>query len=121
MLWAGLLYETGLIKLETALRTIYKQLQGLPADDLLQLFKKIPLIPGVDKVFQRLKQAGCKTALISSGLPQIFIEELAAQLGTDYAVGFKLEVTNGLVSGQISGDAIEPEGKALVLQKIIQK
>ena len=121
MLWAGLLYETGLIKLETALRTIYKQLQGLPADDLFQLFKKIPLIPGVDKVFQRLKQAGCKTALISSGLPQVFIEELATRLDADYAFGFTLETANGHVTGQISGDTIKPEGKALVLRKIMEK
>ena len=121
MLYAGLLYEAGLIKLETALQTIYRQLRGLSVDDLFQLFKKIPLIPGVEKVFQQLKQAGCKTALISSGLPQAFIEELATQLDADYAVGFKLEVTNGLISGQISGDAIKPGGKALVLQKIIEK
>ncbi len=121
MLWAGLLYETGLIKLETALRTIYKQLQGLPADDLLQLFRKIPLIPEVEKVFQQLKQAGCKTALISSGLPQVFIEELATRLDADYAFGFTLETTNGYVTGQISGDTIKPEGKALVLHKILQK
>jgi len=121
MLWAGLLYETGLIKLETALRRIYKQLQGLPVDDLFQLFKKIPLIPGVEKVFQQLKHAGYKTALISSGLPQVFVEELATQLAADYAFGFELEVTNGHVSGQIGGDAIKPEGKALVLRRIMKK
>ncbi len=121
MLWAGLLYEAGLIELETALRRIYKQLQGLPVDDLLQLFKKIPLIPGVEKVFQQLKHAGHKTALISSGLPQAFVEELAAQLGADYAFGFELEVSNGRVTGQIGGDAIKPEGKALVLRKVTEK
>jgi len=121
MLWAGLLYEAGLIKLETALRRIYKQLRGLSVDQLFQLFKKIPLIPGVDKVFQQLKHDGYKTALISSGLPQIFIEELATQLGADYAFGFELEATNGLVSGQISGDVIKPEGKAIVLRKIMEK
>jgi len=121
MLWAGLLYETGLIKLETALRRIYKQLSGLPANDLFQLFKKIPLNPSVEKVFQHLKQDGYKTALISSGLPHVFINELAAQLGADHASGFDLEVTNGLVTGQISGDVIKPEGKALVLKKIMEQ
>jgi len=121
MLWAGLLYETGLIKLQTALQRIYKQLRGLPVDDLFQLFKKIPLIPGVEKVFQTLKTAGYKTALISSGLPQAFVEELATQLGAEYAVGFELEVSNGLVSGQIGGDTIKPEGKAHVLKKIMEK
>jgi len=121
MLWAGLLYETGLIKLETALRRIYKQLSGLPANDLFQLFKKIPLNPSVENVFQHLKQEGYKKALISSGMPQVFVNELAAQLGADHASGFDLEVTNGFVSGQISGDVITPEGKGRVLKKIMEK
>jgi len=121
MLWAGLLYETGLITLETALRRIYKQLQGLPEDDLLQLFNKIPLIPEVEEVFQQLKHAGYKTALISSGLPQIFVDELAKRLGADYSFGFELEAANGLVSGQIGGDAVRTQGKALILKKVMEK
>jgi len=121
MLWAGLLYETGLIRLETALRRIYKQLQGLPIDDLFQLFNKIPLIPGVEEVFQKLKHAGYKTALISSGLPQIFVDELAKRLGADYAFGFELEAANGLVSGQIGGDSVRTEGKALIMKKVMEQ
>ena len=121
MLWAGSLYEAGLIKLETALRRIYRQLHGIAADDLLQLFKKIPLIPGVEEVFHELKQARCKTALISSGLPQAFVQELATQLSCDYAFGFELEVADGRLTGQVAGDTIELGGKALVLKRIIEK
>ena len=121
MLWAGLLYEAGLTGLETALRRIYKQLRGIAADDLFQLFKKVPLIPRVEEVFQELRQAGCKTALISSGLPQAFVQELATQLGCDYAFGFELEIANGRLTGEIAGDAIEPRGKALVLKNIMEK
>jgi phytol kinase len=121
ILWAGFLYEAGLIKLEVALRRVYKQLRGITADDLLQLFKGIPLIPGVDEVFSRLKQAGCKTALISSGLPQTSVQELADRLDCDYAVGFELEVIDGRLTGRIAGDPIEPGGKAVVLKKIMDK
>ena len=121
MLWAGLLYETGLIKLEKALRRIYDQLRGIVADDLLQLFKKIPLIPGAEDVFRELKHAGCKTAMISSGLPQASVQELATQLGSDYAFGFELEVTDGRLTGRITGDTIELGGKAVVLKKIMEK
>jgi HAD superfamily phosphoserine phosphatase-like hydrolase len=121
MLWAGFLYEAGLIRLETALRRIYRQLHGIAADNLLQLFKKIPLIPGVEEVFHELKQAGCKTALISSGLPQAFVQELATQLGCDYAFGFELEVADGRLTGLIAGDTIELGGKAVVLKKIMEK
>jgi phytol kinase len=121
ILWAGFLYEAGLIRLETALRRVYKQLRGIAAEDLHQLFRKIPLIPGAKEVFQELKRVGCKTALISSGLPQASVQELATQLDCDYAFGFEPEVTDGRLTGQIAGDTIENEGKAVVLKKIMEK
>jgi HAD superfamily phosphoserine phosphatase-like hydrolase len=121
MLWYGLLYESGLTLLETAMRKIYKQLRGLQMSDLFHLYKKMPLLPGVREVFAQLKRLGCKTALISSGLPQSFVEDLAMQLGADYAFGLDLEVVDGRLTGVISGDVIKPEGKALVLKRIQEK
>lgn len=121
MLWAGLLYETGLITLESALTKIFKQLRGLAIEDMFQLYKKIPLIPGVKEVFEKLKKEGYKTALISSGLPQLFVEHLANELGAEYAFGLNLDVNEGRLTGRISGDVIQPNGKALVLEKIMKK
>jgi len=121
MLWAGLLYETGLITLESALTKIFKQLRGLAVEDMFQLYKKIPLIPGVKEVFEKLKSEGYKTALISSGLPQLFVEHLANELGAEYAVGLNLDVNEGCLTGRIGGDVIQPNGKALVLDKIMKK
>lgn len=121
MLWAGLLYETGLITLESALTKIFKQLRGLAVEDMFQLYKKIPLIPSVKEVFEKLKKEGYKTALISSGLPQLFVEHLANELGAEYAFGLNLDVNEGRLTGRISGDVIQPNGKALVLEKIMKK
>jgi len=121
MLWAGLLYETGLITLESALTKIFKQIRGLAVEDMFQLYKKIPLIPGVREVFEKLRKEGYKTALISSGLPQPFVEHLANELGADYAFGLNLDVNEGCLTGLISGDVIQPNGKALVLEKIMKK
>jgi len=121
MLWTGLLYETGLLSLESALTKIYKQLRGLAVEDMFQLYKKVPLIPGVREVFQKLRTDGYRTALISSGLPQLMVEHLANELGADYAVGLNLDVSEGRLTGGIGGDVIQPNGKALVLDKIMQK
>jgi HAD superfamily phosphoserine phosphatase-like hydrolase len=118
MLWAGLLYETAITSLETALKKVYKNLRNLSITDLFQLYRKLPLQQGVNEVFMQLKDAGCKTALISSGLPQSFIDDLASGLNSDYAFGIDLEVADGCLTGQISGDAIKPGGKALILKQI---
>jgi len=121
MLWFGFLYELGLISLETALRKIYRQLRGRVMNDLFQLYKKIPLMPSVKEACEQLKEMGCKTALISSGLPQPFIEDLASQLGCDYAFGVDLEVAESHLTGQIGGDVIKPGGKALILKRIQER
>ncbi len=121
MLWVGFLYEAGFISLKYALQKIFRQLQGLTLEDLFQLHKKMPFIFGVKDVFERLKAANCRTALISSGIPQFFVDYLADQLGADYAVGLNLEVKDDRFTGRISGDVIEANGKALALKKIIQE
>jgi phosphoserine phosphatase SerB len=117
----GVLYEVGLLSLESTLRKIFKVLRGLTINDLLQLYKGIPLMPGVEEVFEKLNKAGYKTALISSGLPKLLIEYLAARLGADYAFGLELEIVDGHLTGEIWGDVLKSNGKAIVLEKILEE
>ncbi len=116
----GTLYETGLIPLGSALKKIFKLLKGFKINDLFQLYKKVPLMPNAKELFKKLKETGHTTALISSGLPTPFIQHLATTLKADYAFGLELETVNGRLTGKIWGDVIKPDGKALVLKKILQ-
>ena len=120
ILVAGLLYEMGLLSLESTLKRIFKLFRGLTVDDLFQLYRKVPLIPGTAEVFERLNRAGYRTAVISSGLPSLFVEDLAARLNADYAYGLELKTKDGHLTGEIGGDVIKPNGKALVLTKIME-
>ncbi|KPV63250.1 MAG: Phosphoserine phosphatase [Candidatus Bathyarchaeota archaeon BA2] len=117
----GVLYEVGLLSLESALRKIFKVLRGLTTSDIFQLYEGIPLMPGVEEVFERLNKVGYKTALISSGLPKLLVKDLAARLGVDYAFGLELETANGRLTGEIGGDVLKPDGKAIVLKKNLEK
>lgn len=121
MLWAGFLYEAGISSLETALRKVFRQLRGLALSHFFQFYKQVPLMQGAVETFEQLKKAGCKIALISSGVPQMFIKDLGIQLGCDYALGLDFEVVDGRLTGEISGDVIKREGKAIVLEKIQQE
>lgn len=119
ILLIGFLYEIGLTSLESALKRIFRLLEGLLIDDLFQLYQKVPLIYGVEDVFKKLKKAKCRIALISSGLPQPFVETLAAELNADYAYGLDLEIVDNRLTGKISGIVLEHQGKAAVLQEIL--
>jgi dolichol kinase len=77
-------------------------------------------MPNVEEVFEELKREGWKTALISSGLPTFVVRDLASKLKVDYAFGFNLETRYGIVTGEISGEVIEHQGKLLVLKRILE-
>lgn len=117
----GFLYEVGLLSLESSLRRIFRLFRGFLVDDLFELHREIPLIPGVEELFKKLNQVGYKTALISSGLPTPFVEDLAARLAADFAFGFELKTTDGHLTGEIAGEAIKPNGKALILKRILNR
>lgn len=117
----GFLYETGLLSLESALRKIFAVYRGFLMDDFFRLFKEVPLMPGAKRVFKMLGKTGYKTALISSGLPTLLVEDLATRLNADYAFGLELRTVNGRLTGEIEGDVLKPNGKACVLEKILDK
>lgn len=115
----GILYEIGLISIETALRRLFRLLKGFSFEEFFSLFRRIPLMPKVREVFQEVKKTGCRIALISSGIPRVFVEELAERLGADYASGLELSLSAGRLTGEIRGDVIKPEGKAIALKRIL--
>ena len=117
----GALYEIGLQPLESTLRRIFMVLRGLTVDEVFQLYKKIPLMPSAKEVFERLNRAGYRTAIISSGLPTLFVRDLATRLNADYAFGLELKLAKGHLTGVIGGDVLKPGGKAIVLKKILEK
>jgi phosphoserine phosphatase/dolichol kinase len=120
-IFLGFLYEIGLLSLETALRRIYKYFEGYTMEEMRYYFEKIPLLPGSDEVFEYLHEYGWKTALISSGLPNSFVHELATKLKVDYAFGLKMKAVKGKFTGEIEGDVIQENGKAVILQGILNR
>lgn len=120
-IFLGFLYEIGLLSLETALRRIYKYFEGYTIEELHYYFEKMPLLPDSDAVFKYLHKNGWKTALISAGIPNSFIQELATKLKADYAFGLKMKTVKGKFTGKIEGDAIKKNGKAVILKEILNR
>jgi len=121
VIFLGFLYEIGLLSLKTALKRIYGCFKGYTVKELHHHYEKIPSLPGSDEVFEHLRKNGWKTALISSGLPNSFVEELATKLKADYAFGIRLKAVEGKFTGEIEGDVVERSGKAIILKEILKR
>ena len=121
LLFWGFLYESGIVKLESALRHIYGDLRGVKLDTLLCVFNKIPSMPYLQNLFGQLKARNCRIALVSSGVPTVLVKKLAASLGADYAYGIEVEQTDGRLTGEIWGDAIIKNGKLKILCEMLKR
>ncbi len=115
----GFLYEAGFLKLETVLKRLFHELKGVKLEVLMAAFGKISSTSHLETIFSQLKARNCKTALISSGLPTVVVKELGVALGADYAYGVEVGTDDGKLTGEIWGDAIEPDGKLKILKQIL--
>ena len=115
----GVLYSIGVLSLERSLRVVFQSLKGKQIGELSTIFQALPLMPGSEKLFNDLKTMGLKTALISSGLPDTMVADLASHLGADYSRGIHVETRDGVLTGEISGDVIKKEGKVAALEEIL--
>lgn len=120
ILWFGFLYEIGVSSLESSLRRIYSKLKGQKIEKLISVFDQIPATPRLQTLFGQIKLRNFRVALISSGLPTAIVKRLADCLGADYAYGIDVGVdAEGRLTGEISGEAIQSNGKLKILQRIL--
>ena len=126
----GLLYETGILKLDSVLRRLFQEIKGIKLETLMGIFERISSNDG-QNFFSEVKARNCKIALISSGLPSVIVKKLASQVGADYAYGIEVETKadyaygievetkDSVLTGKIWGDVIEKDGKLKILCNIL--
>ncbi len=119
-MFLGFLYQIGLLALGSALKQIFRMVGGMPKERMIEIAKKIPLLPDVQKTVDQLKCQGRKIAVISSGLPNFVVRQFADNIGADYAFGFEIGLDGQNFNGEIWGDVLERDGKYRVLSQIME-
>ena len=95
-------------------------LKGLDTSLLQSVAERLRLNEGAEHLISTLKKLGYKTAIVSGGFT-FFGEYLQQRLGVDYVYANQLDIKDGLVTGQVSGDIIDGQRKAELLREIAAK
>ena len=111
---------TGQIDFETALVERVKQLKGFTKSKMQLILDNLSYTEGVQKFIHTVKSFGYKVALISGGF-SFFAYSLKKRLDIDYAFANELEIVNGKLTGNIKGEIINAQKKALLLKSMAQK
>lgn len=89
-------------------------LAGLPELVLNQTYERIRLSVGARELIAAVHAAGGRVGAVSGGFSQI-LEPLARELSLDYARANELEVIDGQLTGNITGEIIDRKAKANAL------
>ena len=92
-------------------------LKGLDKKVLARVAENLILTEGAERVIHTLKKLGYKIGIISGGF-NYFGEALQKRLNLDYVFANLLEIENGKVTGNVTGDIIDGWRKAEILKTI---
>ena len=95
-----------------SLRQRVALLRGLDESVLQRVFdERLRLSPGAEILLHAARQAGIVTLLVSGGFT-FFTERLQARLGFDAAFANQLEIIDGKLTGNVTGELCDAHAKA---------
>ena len=106
----------GELDFEAALRERVALLKGLPEDIFTRIAEKIHFTPGAEDLVKELHKRGYKVGLVSGGFHET-VDRLAEQLGVDYVKANRLEIKQGLLTGQVLGEIVTKNTKLAMLKE----
>ena len=94
-------------------------LKGTPESVLGEVAATLQLTDGVERLMSTLKKLGYKTAILSGGFTY-FGRALQRRFGFDYVYSNELEIENGIITGNVTGELVDGERKSQLLANIAQ-
>jgi phosphoserine phosphatase len=95
-------------------------LRGLSEESVRALIERIPLTPGAESLFRRLRERGVRTAIASGGFS--FVGAVLQQrLGINHVHTNELHIVDGQVTGQVVGRVVDADRKAELLRQVAQE
>ena len=105
----------GELDFEAALCERVALLKGLPEDIFARIAERIHFTPGAEELVKELHKRGYKVGLVSGGFHET-VDRLAEQLGIDYVKANRLEIQQGLLTGQVLGEIVTKDTKLAMLK-----
>ena len=107
----------GELDFAASLRERVSLLSGISSDALLQVGKRVTLTNGAVELIASIHDAGDVAAVVSGGFFEV-ITPIMKQLGINDYLANTLEVSNGHLTGKVSGKIVDREAKAAFLNKL---
>lgn len=115
------LFNMGKLSIEEILSSAYARFKGITLEQAEKIYRNIPLINHAKETIEILRDHGYYIVLISSGVPDLFVKDLAARLSANEGYGVQIGVHDQYLTGEVYGPLTKPQGKSRLIEEILQK
>lgn len=116
-----LLFNMNKISIRELTTRVYLCFKGVTLEQAQTVYKNIPIIKHAKKTIETLRNHGYLVVLISSGVPDLFVKDLATKLSANSGHGLEIGTQNNQLTGEIFGRLSEPDGKGYLIEEILNK
>lgn len=119
-LFKCLLYDMGMLPIDTLLVDVYGGFKGMPMSIIRRVYDEMPLIVGAKETIEGLKARGCEVIIVSSGVPDFLVRDIAERLGADLGFGLEVAVSGDALSGEVGGVLANAGGKDGFVEQLLR-
>ena len=119
-LYLCFLFSINYLNLRLLLEKVYINTKELKVDDLWRVYYKTKMVKNAAKTIQEINSMGHYVALISSGVPDILMKDLAEKLNAGCGHGIDVMLKDGVCTGEIGGSLSYREGKVQLVEELLK-
>lgn len=116
-----ILFNMDKISIQELITRVFVRFKGVMLNDAQVVYKNIPLIKHARETIERLRNHGYLVVLISSGVPDLFVKDLAARLSANGGYGIEPAINNEQLTGGVFGQLFKPNGKKVLIEELLRK
>ncbi|MBM4053141.1 MAG: hypothetical protein FJ264_00415 [Planctomycetes bacterium] len=116
-----ILFNIGKLPFHVFIKRVYSSFRNVPLEQAKKVYEAIPLIRNAKETIEVLRNNGYAVVLISSGVPDVFVKDLAERLSAISGYGITAGIKDGKLTGEITGHLIMPGGKVTMVEKELQQ
>ena len=115
------LFNINKIPINELLARVYCRFKGITLEQAQRIYKKIVLIKNAKETIETLRTYGYYTVLISSGVPDSFVKDLASRLSADEGHGIDIDAVDDILTGNVHGRLTKTNGKKNLIEEILKE
>lgn len=116
-----LLFNMDKISIRELITRVYARFKGVTLEQAQMIYKNIPIIKHAKETIETLHNHGYLVILISSGVPDLFVKDLATKLSANSGHGLEVVTNNNQLMGEVFGRLSKPDGKRNLVEEILSK